>query len=301
MDKQCVLVTGANGGIGKEACSQLASKGFQTVILTCRSVEKGEAAVQDLVETTGVPKSTFKVVRLDLSDQESCQNAVKELPMLDKLLLNAGGSSSPTELADSGVTKMVSQNVLGNVMFLEALISANKLNPHARVVLTGSLKAADAKFVASDVASIKAHLTGKEECSYAIAKAAAALYMAAMSRRHPKLHLVTMCPGPTMGTNVYRNKSCCFTACFVPLFTCLGIYKGVDKAAARLLLPLCDDSSDDRYPSGSFWAAPGKGKFPPRGNPWNQSKRNWMYSDTPEAIEIQDNVHEALHDFISNA
>ena len=46
---QLALVTGANRGIGKEVCRQLAALGY-SVILGSRSLEKGQAAVEDLLQ-----------------------------------------------------------------------------------------------------------------------------------------------------------------------------------------------------------------------------------------------------------
>ena len=65
-DKKIALVTGANRGIGYEACRQLADAGMQ-VILTSRDVNKGEAAAK-------VIRGEGKDVRfhqLDVADERS--------------------------------------------------------------------------------------------------------------------------------------------------------------------------------------------------------------------------------------
>ena len=48
MKGKIVIVTGANSGIGKATAAQLADMGA-TVILACRSRERGEAALNELM------------------------------------------------------------------------------------------------------------------------------------------------------------------------------------------------------------------------------------------------------------
>ena len=62
-DKIC-MVTGANAGIGKETALELARLGA-TVVLVSRSREKGEAARQDIIESTGNPR--VELLLADLS------------------------------------------------------------------------------------------------------------------------------------------------------------------------------------------------------------------------------------------
>ena len=60
---QLALVTGANRGIGKEVCRQLAALGY-SVILGSRSLEKGQAAVEDLLQHD--EKSQISAVAMDV-------------------------------------------------------------------------------------------------------------------------------------------------------------------------------------------------------------------------------------------
>ena len=49
-----ILITGANGGLGKECARQLALQdGIEKIYLGCRNEEKAKAAKQDLEESTG--------------------------------------------------------------------------------------------------------------------------------------------------------------------------------------------------------------------------------------------------------
>jgi len=53
------LVTGANGGLGFEACAQLVKLGVGTVVVGCRTQAKADKAVEQLAEQTGAPASSF--------------------------------------------------------------------------------------------------------------------------------------------------------------------------------------------------------------------------------------------------
>ena len=83
------LVTGANRGLGKEVCRQLAARGYR-VILTSRDSEKGEAALAD------IDRDDYDITfhQLDVNDPVSITNLknwiVKHYGRLDVLVNNAG-------------------------------------------------------------------------------------------------------------------------------------------------------------------------------------------------------------------
>ena len=88
-NKKIALVTGANRGIGFEACRQLAKNGFK-VILTSRDEKKGKEAAEKL------KKQKLNIVyhQLDVKDKESIKKLHsfidKEFGRLDALVNNAG-------------------------------------------------------------------------------------------------------------------------------------------------------------------------------------------------------------------
>jgi NAD(P)-dependent dehydrogenase (short-subunit alcohol dehydrogenase family) len=65
-----VLITGANGGLGKETARQLALQdGIERIYLGCRNEEKAKAAKLELEESTG--KSVFEIILMDISNLNS--------------------------------------------------------------------------------------------------------------------------------------------------------------------------------------------------------------------------------------
>ena len=93
--------------------------------------------------------------------------------------------------------------------------------------------------------------------SYQYVKFMGALYMGAMSRKHPGLRLLTVSPGSTMGTDIYDNAPR-MTRIMLKVVTSLPIkslrernFHGVDAGAKRYV----DALNDDAYLSGRFYAS----------------------------------------------
>jgi short-subunit dehydrogenase len=56
-----ILITGANGGLGKESARQLALiKGTERIYLACRNLDKAQEAKKSLEKSTG--KKIFEIV-----------------------------------------------------------------------------------------------------------------------------------------------------------------------------------------------------------------------------------------------
>lgn len=88
-NKVCI-VTGANAGIGKEAATQIATHGA-SVVMACRSRERGEPVLQEMREKSGSNKVHLEIV--DMSSQASirsfCETFRTQHSQLDVLIHNA--------------------------------------------------------------------------------------------------------------------------------------------------------------------------------------------------------------------
>ena len=84
------IVTGANSGIGYEMARALAHKKAM-VILACRNMDKGEAAVRQIAQE--YPEAKAEHLRLDLSDLASVRRFadqfISHYDRLDLLINNA--------------------------------------------------------------------------------------------------------------------------------------------------------------------------------------------------------------------
>lgn len=135
-----VVVTGANSGIGLEASRGLAALGA-TVIMACRSEERGHAAAVDIRST--VPGSNVEVRPLDLADLSSVSAFAASFgtdDRLDLLINNAGVMALPErrETAD-GFEMQLGTNVLGHFALTARLLPKLLAAKGSRVTWLSSL------------------------------------------------------------------------------------------------------------------------------------------------------------------
>ena len=134
------IVTGANSGIGYETARALTHKGA-TVIMACRSVEKGQVAAQKIQDED--PQGSVTVMALDLADLSSVRDFAevfkREFQRLDLLINNAGVMMLPdfTKTAD-GFEMQFGTNHLGHFALTGLLLETISRTPGVRVVTVSS-------------------------------------------------------------------------------------------------------------------------------------------------------------------
>ncbi|MDJ0863541.1 MAG: SDR family oxidoreductase [Gammaproteobacteria bacterium] len=129
-DQPVALVTGANRGLGRETCRQLADRGY-TVVLTSRQEQNGRA------EAEALRGAGFDVHyhRLDVTDEASIQQVVQlfrnVLGRLDVLVNNAGIFPDPAPSSEQAsvfkaaigtVREGFETNTMGPLRLCQALI-----------------------------------------------------------------------------------------------------------------------------------------------------------------------------------
>jgi NAD(P)-dependent dehydrogenase (short-subunit alcohol dehydrogenase family) len=303
-----VLITGANAGLGKDVARQLAILGkFGTIYLACRNKAKAEAAMTDLERIT--VKSVFDIVLVDTTDLTSVRSAVAAITQpLDAIVLNAGGTGGQTPLAltADGVTTMFAANVLGHVVLLEQLIVRGMLTSTA--VLTGSEAARGVPILRIKRPIFETHsvdefatvidgsfFRGRKfdpSLAYAQVKYLGALWMSALARKHPDLRLLTVSPGNTSGTDVFRDLSVVprtlLQRIVMPYVApAFGIAHKLDVGAKRLV----DGVNDESWESGVFYASAPKTLTGPL---MDQAR---IVSDFGSET-IQDRAYDAIHRFV---
>ncbi len=141
---QTIIVTGANCGLGLEAARHFVRLGASTVILACRSIQKGELAKSDLEKTTH-RKNVVEVWQVDLTSfasvKEFCARA-NALTRLDIVIENAGiatGNFEQVEGYESTITVNVISTFLMALMILPKLReTATKFNVTPRLTIVSS-------------------------------------------------------------------------------------------------------------------------------------------------------------------
>ncbi|NUN09765.1 MAG: SDR family oxidoreductase [Ignavibacteriaceae bacterium] len=120
MQKKIILVTGANRGIGKEICRQLAESDA-SVLLSARDFIKAKGAASEM-------KGRVTPVQLDVTSPESAENVVNtiknEFGRLDVLINNAGiiGKKPLAECAVDDLKEVFEVNYFGAVRLTKACL-----------------------------------------------------------------------------------------------------------------------------------------------------------------------------------
>lgn len=112
-----VLVTGANSGLGFEATKAFARKGA-TVIMACRSTERGREAAADIKDGVGDTGATLNVRECDLASLGSIESfaagVARDYDGLDILCNNAGVMAIPRRETEDGFETQLGVNHLGH-------------------------------------------------------------------------------------------------------------------------------------------------------------------------------------------
>lgn len=97
-------MTGANTGLGFEVTKALVKRGA-TVILACRNIEKMDAAIKKIRETT--KEGEMIPIELDLASFESIKKFVAVIkakhPLFDCLINNAGLAVQSNQSTTDGI------------------------------------------------------------------------------------------------------------------------------------------------------------------------------------------------------
>lgn len=124
-----VIVTGSNTGLGKEAARHIARLNARTLILAVRSLEKGEAAKEDIERSTGCGKDVIKVWHLDMASYSSvikfAERAERELERVDALLANAAIATGTFTMAEDNESTLT-VNVISTFLLVLAMLSKMK-------------------------------------------------------------------------------------------------------------------------------------------------------------------------------
>jgi NAD(P)-dependent dehydrogenase (short-subunit alcohol dehydrogenase family) len=306
-----VMITGASSGLGKEAARQLAMIGTtEKVYLACRNKEKATVAQQSLIESTG--RSIFEIVLLDTSDMDSVRSAAQSLNHpIEGLVMNAGGMGGRNynERTKDGVIRMFAVNLLGHVVLLEELL---KLSRVTKVAIFSASEAARGvpriglnppkleSYSVDEFISICHGTFFEKETDpttiYQFVKYLGALYMASLARLYPDVRLLTVSPGSTTGTDIYKDMPfSLYRRIRLRIILALhkaslldnGLFHGVEAGAKRYV----DALNDDSYQTGVFYGSEQSAVTGPL------TDQGIFFADLYNE-NYQDNAYQAIHSFI---
>lgn len=142
LEGKTIIVTGANSGIGKAAAIQLAKLGA-TVIMACRSLERGEKAVNEVRNRAGSQK--VDLIQIDLSSQSSIRKFAEEYKTkfhkLDVLIHNAANFDHTLKspiLTEDKIETVFATNHVGIVLLTHLLLDLLKTSAPSRIISVAS-------------------------------------------------------------------------------------------------------------------------------------------------------------------
>ncbi len=134
-----VLVTGANSGMGLAATVEMARLGA-TVIMACRSRQRGEEALEEAKRRSGSEQIHLMLCDLgSFSSIRAFAEAFKAAyPVLDVLMNNAGVVTIKRELTADGYERDLGVNHLGHFLLTNLLLDNLKAAEQGRIVVVAS-------------------------------------------------------------------------------------------------------------------------------------------------------------------
>lgn len=137
-----IIITGANSGIGKAAAIQLAKSGA-TVILACRSAERGAQALAEVREAANSQR--VELLRVDMASQASVRQFAAEFTSrhkrLDVLIHNAANfdhSQRKPVLTEEGLETVFATNHVNIFLLTQLLLDMLKASAPSRIITVAS-------------------------------------------------------------------------------------------------------------------------------------------------------------------
>lgn len=200
-----VLITGGNSGIGYEMALALAGQGDH-VIIAARNQSKSQSAVEQI--KTQHASAKVESLPLDLGDfgdvDRFAAAALKKMPVIDVLILNAGLYTMKLHTLANGYEAMMGIMHFGHFRLAQHLLDAVKASAQGRVVVTSSMIHKLGKIDEASFTDPKRHLSGLH--AYGQAKLANLLFTRELSKRlkNTKVTINAFHPG-AVATGIYRQ------------------------------------------------------------------------------------------------
>jgi NAD(P)-dependent dehydrogenase (short-subunit alcohol dehydrogenase family) len=200
------LVTGANSGIGFATAKGLAQH-RATVVMLCRSKQKGQEAQKAIIEATG--STDVHLILADLGVQSEVRRAADEFKArfsrLDVLINNAAIIPTTREITADGIETQLAVNHLSYFLLTHLLLDLLKASAPARIVNVSSTLHARGKINFDDLQAERSY-TGLGWGQYSNTKLMNHLFTFELARRLVGTGVTANCVHPgVIGTNLSRG------------------------------------------------------------------------------------------------
>ncbi len=198
------MVTGANSGIGKATAMGLAEMGA-TVILVCRSKEKGEAALSEMREKSG--NNSLDLMLADMSSMRSVRQLASEFrrkyDRLHVLVNNAGLFMFTRTTTGDRLETTFEVDYLSHFLLTGLLIDLLKASAPSRLVEVSSVAHYNGHIDFDDLQGEKGYGGWK---AYSQAKLAQVLFTYELARRLKGTGVTANCLHPgAVATNIWSR------------------------------------------------------------------------------------------------
>ncbi|XP_076577541.1 retinol dehydrogenase 12, like isoform X1 [Chaetodon auriga] len=206
LEGKTVVITGANTGIGKETAIDLAKRGAK-VIMACRDMDRAQAAMKEVVESSGSQQVTC--MRLDLADSKSIREFAEAInkgePQLNILINNAGVMVCPYGKTADGFEMQIGVNHLGHFLLTHLLIDLIKRSAPARIITVSSMAHSFGSINLEDINSEKSY---NKSGAYSQSKLANVLFNRLLAKKLEGTGVTTYSLHPgVIQTDLWRHLS----------------------------------------------------------------------------------------------
>ena len=246
LDGKIAIVTGANSGMGMATVEALSDKGA-TVIMLCRSEERGKEAILKLTENK---ERNLDLILCDLGDYESIRNfakAVKEkYDNIDILVNNAGFISLDRQETKEGLERQFGINHIGHFLLTKELLEL--MGKGSRIVNVASGAHKTGKIHFDDINLTKGFNVIK---AYSQSKLANVLFTRELARRVTDRGITVNCCHPgAVATNIGIDRDTGFGKTITGL---LKPFFQTPMEGARTAIFLASDKSVENITGGYFY------------------------------------------------
>ena len=141
IDHKLVIVTGANGAIGKAIVHQLAEKDYE-VIMVCRDLSKAQEAKKEIIHK--IPEAKIRIEIADLSRQSEIKSlAARVNKPVFALVNNAASTPKKRTETPEGIEEQFAANVLNYFWMSHAFHEHLEKSSNSRIVNVASCWAGD--------------------------------------------------------------------------------------------------------------------------------------------------------------
>lgn len=175
MKGNTVLITGADGDIGRNTVKGIALKGAR-IVMACIDAKQAEPVRDEIIAETH--NSNIEIMQLDLASQADIRRFAEvfmaKYSSLDVLINNAGVFSLKRFETEDGLEKTIGINYFGHYLLTTLLLPVIKRGAKARIINVSSDSYKQAKFDPDNLQTRNNYKTGME--AYSLSKLAIVLY-----------------------------------------------------------------------------------------------------------------------------